>query len=207
MSRVDVRAIRRKQILEAAERLAVQRGWTEISILDICQEAGVSSGVLTYHFRNKDEVMFTLLAEFIARIDAHLNKAVSGARTPQEDISNFLAALTTLLEEEPHFPPLLIQFVAASLNRPEIAERLHTLFASIRQRKIGEWRFGGAASKRDDDRVLVAVNMLHVIALGVVLGRPFLGVDLPDERLMQEARRVLLACFPSPAIDSPAAPN
>lgn len=204
MSRVDVRAIRRKQILEAAERLTVERGWTEITILDICQEAGISSGVLTYHFRNKDEIMFTLLEEFIARIDAHLNKAVRGAQTPQEDVSNFLAALTVLLESEPHFPLLLIQFAAASLNRPEIAERLHALFASIRQRKIDEWRSDEEADEREDDHALVLVSMLHVIALGVVLGRPFLGIDLPSARLMQEAKRILLACFPSPTTDSQA---
>jgi AcrR family transcriptional regulator len=196
MGRVDVRAIRRKQILAAAERLAIQRGWTEITILDICQEAGISSGVLTYHFRNKDEIMFTLLEEFIARIDTHLNQAVRGAQTPQEDVSNFLAALTDLLEAEPHFPPLLIQFVAASLNRPEIAERLHALFATIRQRKVEEWRSTGMIGEQEEDQALSRVSMLHAIALGAVLGRPFLGIDLPGAPLMQEVSRLMLACFP-----------
>jgi hypothetical protein len=39
--------------------------------------------------------------------------------------------------------------------------------------------------------------MLHSVILGVVLAGPFLGIDLPRERLMQETRRILLACFPS----------
>jgi len=197
MSRVDVRKIRRKQILEAAERLAVERGWAEITILDICEEAGVSSGVLTYHFRNKDELLFSLLEEFIARIDGHLNKAVRGSQTPEEDVSSFLQALTALLESEPHFPLLLIHFVSISLNRPEIAERLHAIFARIRQRKIDELRASGITSGREHDDALVLVSMLHIVALGVALGQPILGINLPRERLIQEARRILLACFPS----------
>jgi AcrR family transcriptional regulator len=180
MSRVDVRAIRRKQILEAAERLTVERGWTEISILDICQEAGVSSGVLTYHFHNKDEIMFTLLEEFIVRIYAHLNTAVRDTHTPQEDVSTFLAALSALMEAEPHFPTLLIQFVAASLNRPEIAEKLHGLFRTIRQRRIEEWKSAGVINEPEDE-ALVLMSMLHVVALGLALGRPFLGIDLPRD--------------------------
>lgn len=195
MGRVDVRTIRRKQILEAAERLAVERGWTEITILDICQEAGISSGVLTYHFQNKDEIMMALLEELITRIDTHLNKAVRSARTPEEDIDNFLQALTTLLETDPHFPPLLIHFVAASLSRPEIAQRLHTLFAAIRQRKIEELRSAGYGSEGEHDEALALVSMLHIVALGLMLERPFLGIDLPRERLIQEARRLLLTCF------------
>ncbi|QBD83015.1 TetR/AcrR family transcriptional regulator [Ktedonosporobacter rubrisoli] len=197
MSRVDVRSIRRKQILDAAERLAVKRGWAEITILDICQEAGVSSGVLTYHFQSKDEIMLALLEEFIGRLDTHLNKAVRGSKTPEEDINNFLQALTMSLEDDPHFPPLLIHFVAASLSRPEIAERLHALFGAIRERKIEELRAMEAVGEEEKDKVLILVNMLHIVTLGVVLARPILGIDLPYERLTEEARSLLLMCFSS----------
>jgi AcrR family transcriptional regulator len=196
MGRVDVRAIRRKQILEATKRLVVEKGWTEISILDICQEAGVSSGVVTYHFRNKDEIIFTFLEEFLAQIEAHSYRALPGTYTLQEDISTFLSIQTSQLEAEPHFPSLLIQLVAASLHQPEIADRLHEFFRRIRQRKIDEWRAAGIVNEQGDDG-LVLVSMLHSVILGVMLGGPFLGIDLPPERLMQETRRILLACAPS----------
>jgi AcrR family transcriptional regulator len=196
MSRVDVRTIRRKQILEATKRLVIEKGWTEISVLDICREAGISSGVLTYHFRNKDEIMFTLVEEVLAQIEAYSYQAVPGAYTPQEDINTFLGILASLGEAEPHFASLLIQVVAASLHRPEIAERLHKLFSTIRHHKIEEWKAAGVVNEQGDDG-LVLVSMLHSIALGVALAGPFMGIDLPLERVIQETRRVMLACFPS----------
>jgi AcrR family transcriptional regulator len=195
MGRVDVRGIRRKQILDATKRLVVEKGWTEVSILDICHEAGISSGVITYHFRNKDEIMFALLEEFLDQIEAHSYRAVAGAYTLEEDISTFITILTSLQEAEPNFPSLLIQLVAASLHRPEIAKRLHGLFQTARQQKIEEWKTFGVVSSQGDDGV-VLVSMLHSVILGVMLGGPFMGIDLPRERLMQETKRILLACFP-----------
>ena len=50
MGRVDVHAIRREQILSAAERLLARKGWSKTTFADICKEAGISNGVLTYHF-------------------------------------------------------------------------------------------------------------------------------------------------------------
>jgi AcrR family transcriptional regulator len=196
MDRVDVRGIRRKQILDATKRLVVEKGWTEISILDICHEAGVSSGVVTYHFQNKDEIMFTLLEELLGQIEAHSFRPVRSAYTPEEDISTFLTILTSLQEVDPNFPSLLIQLVAVSLHRPEIAERLHGLFNKARQQKIKEWKAFGVVSRQGDDG-LVLVSMLHSVILGVMLAGPFMGIDLPRERLMQETKRILLACFPS----------
>lgn len=204
MGRVDVRAIRRKQILEATKRLIVEKGWTEISILDICQEAGISSGVLTYHFRDKDEILFTFLEEVLAQIEAHSYRAVSSAYSLQEDISTFLAILPSLQKAEPHFPSILIQLVATSLHRPEIADRLHRLFRSIRQHKIDEWKAAGVFNEQGNDGE-VLVSMLHSIALGVVLSGPFLGIELPLERAIQETERIMLACFPSSNPSSQAA--
>lgn len=195
MNRVDVRGIRRKQILEATKRLVVEKGWTEISIQDICQEAGVSSGVVTYHFQNKDEIMFTLLEDFLGQIEALSYRAVNGVYTPEEDISTFMTILTSLQETEPNFPSILIQLVAASLHRPEIADRLHRIFGKARQQKIDEWKAAGVVSEKGDDG-LVLVSMLHSVILGVLLGSPFMGIDLPRKRLMQETKRILLACFP-----------
>jgi hypothetical protein len=140
--------------------------------------------------------MFTLLEEFLAQIEAHSYRAAPVAYTLQEDISTFLALQTSLQEAEPHFPTLLIQLVAASLHRPEIAERLHGIFKRIRQQKIEEWKAAGVVNEQGDDGE-VLVSMLHSVILGVMLGGPFLGIDLPHERLMQEVRRVLLACIPS----------
>ena len=48
----------------------------------------------------------------------------------------------------------------------------------------------------DEDQAVVVVSMLHTVVLGVLVVQPFMGIDLTNARLIQEARRILLACFP-----------
>ena len=111
--------------------------------------------------------------------------------------------MTSLQEDDPNFPSLLIQLVAASLHRPEIVERLHGIFGMIRQQKIEEWKTFGVVSEQGEEG-LVLVSMLHSVILGVMLGGLFMGIDLPHDRLIQETKRILLACFPS---SNPSAPE
>src|SRR5215472_1942580 len=61
MGRIDVHGIRREQILAAAEHLLASKGWAGTTFADICKEAGISNGVLTYHFKDKDEILLAVL--------------------------------------------------------------------------------------------------------------------------------------------------
>lgn len=52
----------------------------------------------------------------------------------------------------------MIQLVAVSLHRPEIAERLYGLFKRIRQQKEEEWKAARMVNEQGDDgEVLVRV--------------------------------------------------
>ena len=57
MARLDIRKIRKDEILEVATRLVARKGWQNTTLADIAREANVSLGVITYHFSNKDEIM------------------------------------------------------------------------------------------------------------------------------------------------------
>ncbi len=73
-----IEAARRKQIVETAIRTIAVRGYTKASLAEIAREAGISKGVISYHFSGKDELIDEILArllkepaEFIkARVDA-----------------------------------------------------------------------------------------------------------------------------------------
>ena len=70
---------RRRQIVETAIRTIATRGYSQASLAEIAREAGISKGVISYHFEGKDELVEEILsrllrepAEFIKkRVDAH----------------------------------------------------------------------------------------------------------------------------------------
>jgi TetR/AcrR family transcriptional repressor of bet genes len=54
-------AARREQILEAAYRVALRRRLAGLTIRDVAREARLSSGLVLFHFKTKDELMSALL--------------------------------------------------------------------------------------------------------------------------------------------------
>ena len=69
---------RREQIVDTAIRTIATRGYSRTSLAEIAREAGISKGVISYHFEGKGELIEEILsrllrepAEFIkARVDA-----------------------------------------------------------------------------------------------------------------------------------------
>jgi len=195
MSRVDVRSIRRRQILDAAERLAAQKGWTETTIADICQAANVSTGVVTRHFESKDEIRLAALEEVLGQFQAQLKPVLESETSLSE---NIYQVLSQVVASQATLPQLLLHSFASSISRPEIAERLHTFFAYLRQQIAADLKpLLDEAGIPDTDRV-VLINLLYNLAFGLILSRVTLGSDLSLEQLALHCSNMLLKYFDLP---------
>ncbi len=53
--------IRRIELIEAAHRIFLKEGLRGLTTTRICHEAGMSQGILTYYFRDKEEVLFEMV--------------------------------------------------------------------------------------------------------------------------------------------------
>lgn len=57
-------AIRKNEILDAAEHLFVTKGFDKTSTNDILSEVGIARGTLYYHFKSKEEILDALIMRF-----------------------------------------------------------------------------------------------------------------------------------------------
>ena len=53
--------IRRIELIEAAHRIFLRDGLKGLTTTRICHEAGMSQGILTYYFKDKDQVLFEMV--------------------------------------------------------------------------------------------------------------------------------------------------
>ena len=53
--------IRRVELIEAAHRIFLRAGLKGLTSVRICHEAGMSQGILTYYFKDKEEVLFEMV--------------------------------------------------------------------------------------------------------------------------------------------------
>ena len=80
-------AIRKNEILDAAERLFVIKGFDATSTNDILTEVGIARGTLYYHFKSKEDILNAM----IERITEGLLER--RARSSERRISRFCSAL------------------------------------------------------------------------------------------------------------------
>src|ERR1700761_2731314 len=82
---------RRKQLLRSAIETIADVGYQRASMEQIAGRAGVSVGVISYHFGNKD----SLVAEVVRTVSAAAAEAIGAGMTGQPSAGGALAALIT----------------------------------------------------------------------------------------------------------------
>ena len=117
--RAEQRAATRERIVEAAAEAFAEKGFRGASTRDIAQRAGTNQGLITYHFRSKDELwraaadrIFGLLHESLVEqvaaleFDDPLGACLPIAVSTQECAACPGWCLTGCSGKEVHFPTL-----------------------------------------------------------------------------------------------------
>lgn len=87
---------RREQIIHAAGEVVAELGYANASVARIAERAGISKGVITYHFETKDEILRLVAKQLFERCREHLE-----AREDRE--SGAATHLRTLIVAELEF--------------------------------------------------------------------------------------------------------
>lgn len=85
-----------KAIIDAAEALFTQQGYSESGVAGICKKAGVSKGAFYHHFESKQAVFMELMNIRLASINQAMQQVVEEQREVPDALM-YLASLGKLL--------------------------------------------------------------------------------------------------------------
>ncbi len=91
--RPEVKDARRRHLLEAAWRCAAAKRFAEMTVDDVCAEAGISKGAFYGYFETKDELLVGLLDEDAAALDRMLNEIGESETSGVERLRRFSQAM------------------------------------------------------------------------------------------------------------------
>ena len=187
--RIDIGAIRRAQIVDAACRVIQRKGIQNASLAEIEQEAGISHGVLTYHFPSKESI---ILAVFDATIERMKQDAVVKPDVDHPSWERLAGLITFLLTEKPQddeFDCLQYTFLAQMSHREDFRARLAADYADIRKHIADDLAamVGRAGLAPEDAQAMSAI--VHGALSGLVIQ---LNVD-PEAFDRQRVLRLLEA--------------
>jgi AcrR family transcriptional regulator len=117
--------VRREEILAATVEEMQRLGMANTRAQDVAHALGVSTGLLFYHFDNKDNLLAAALEYAVERDLDRLDRALARGRTPMERLRRVVAAYGPT-GSAPGWT-LWIDAWATALRHPEIHRMLRTL--------------------------------------------------------------------------------
>ena len=158
--KVGIAPKRRAEIIEATFFCIALKGYSNITMQDIADSAGVSKGVIHYYFRNKEELFLSVLERLIRDLDSHLAKKVERAKTPPQKIRAITSAVFEKTRENKKFQVVLLDFWAQSTKNPTLRAATASQYARYRhlaKKIIAEGVEKGYFGKCDPSRVASAL--------------------------------------------------
>lgn len=194
MNRVDIHPHRRRQIITAASRLLARKGWAATTFADICQEAGISNGVLTYHFKDKDEILLAVLENVSYTSTDRFFSLLQEHTSWQEKLKLIVESSLSSTDEERELSRLNLHLLSLAAQRPDIAQRLRQTYTSTMQRaqaEIEQATAQGHITRRDPRAVAAVIQML---VIGMSLSSLMLDLSVSAGQLKDEVL-TLLRCY------------
>lgn len=125
---------RRAELLRAAAKLFVEKGFDATTTRDIAEAVGMRSGSPFYHFRSKQELLKAAMIEGLDAGNAKIADAITGIDDPEQRLRVLIRThLGTLLEGDCR-SPLLVSETRA------LDERARQEIAAAFDRYQGPWQ-------------------------------------------------------------------
>ncbi len=133
MARLDINAIRRRQIIDAAVAVMAEKGWAETSIDEATRRADVSRGLVSYHFRDKTDLLSGVLARCREIFTESVAEAQRGGEGPVEQMRLVTRISLELARRNPVPYEVFVQFSASAKRDPRLGDEIRDLWQEFRR--------------------------------------------------------------------------
>lgn len=123
-----IEEVRRRQIVDTAIRTIASRGFANTTLNDIADEAGVSTGVITYHFRNKDDLIEQSIKKLFEAPNEYVITRVNEQESFAEKLRTYIrSTIQFMIENREHAVALIYSFssISSQEERQRVIARHH----------------------------------------------------------------------------------
>ncbi len=152
------------EVVEATGRVIAREGLEGASLRSIARELGVTTGVLTHYFRDKEDLLGFVLASIFGGLEVGNRTLLDQA----PDVDMTIEALMRVLPNSPgsvDWWKVWLAFTVAALSRPERAEAHADKYADLRRYWVKVMRRLQSAGllKPDIDPVVEAETLVCLV--------------------------------------------
>src|ERR1700761_2508294 len=96
-----IETARRAQIIECAVETIAELGFAQTSLAKIAKRAGISTGVISYYFAGKDDLIAEVVAHVFAIGESFIRARVGDPATARETLRAFIEASIAYIGAHP----------------------------------------------------------------------------------------------------------
>ncbi len=163
----SVRDLRRAQIIRAARELVADGGLPALTFAALEERLSFTRGVITYHFRNRDEIVDAVLDSALEEIERARLISVAERLSSGEKVAAAIRATVRGFLDHPEASRVLLSFwarVPGDARATEVSARLTAQWRGQCARLLRRGQQDGAFDPE------VAVEPMAALMVGVVIG-------------------------------------
>lgn len=161
----------RREALTAAKTLLATRGYTGMTVSQLCKLSGLSPGSVYWHFGSKEGVLAAVVEQGVQELLAKVPKPSDFEGTPIERFDQITERIAQLVEEEPESLKLLLTLTL----QEDGDEHVRRVVAEMRESALRSWEESlrpllAPGGDEDDLRFVAAVALLgRAVADGALI--------------------------------------
>ncbi len=188
-------AATQQRLIDAAARLFARHGYAASSVAAIGEDAGVSRGLVNFHFSSKENLLHAVIEQLVAELEDQMFPPDPPA-APLEALGILVDAHRRFLTEQPERARLLFRLQAEALNPALRLDAFATLHRRWLDRTRAWWEQGLANGEIDpalDHNVVTtfAIGALRGISLEWLLTPDAVDIDAAYAHLLRSLQRGL----------------
>jgi AcrR family transcriptional regulator len=188
-----VRDFRRGQIVAAARAIVAEGGLEALTIGALEARLGFTRGVITYHFRGKDEIVAALFDSAVAEIDASTAAEVEASLDFPAKVAAAIRTKVRGFLDHPEASYVLLSFWSRLRTDRRARERNAQLYAEYRRQAARLIEMGRKAGAFGRVPVAEAAALLVGAVIGIVTQVHFDPGAVDPEACIEEAARMFMA--------------
>jgi len=190
---VDVEATRRR-IVEAAWDVIATEGIQSVSMRRVARAAGCTSGLITHHFTDKDELITSAYEAVLDEMIADATRRVRDERSVGGKLWVAVEAIEPVTRRMQQLTIVLMNFWAQAAFNPAFAARCRQDYRRWRALISGIVQAGIEGGElRDDADIRTLTDTITLLSDGLSV-----GMTLTSNRYTKEHRRTILMAILNP---------
>lgn len=172
-------------MLDAAEQLFAERGFTAVSVREIAAETGVSHALVHRYLGAKDDILAAVFARHAGEM--------GGAAADADNVSDAMALM--LREGLAHHRAYLRIVIQTALQNPQFAELMGRMPVGARLARMAEEAAAHSSGGEPDVPARFVIAAVLALSFGWVASgdwlRPALGLDVAEEIVADQLEEVV----------------